>query len=405
MSALEANWMVELHFSEGEPVLRQALTGEVVVGRSEKAETMIEGFDLASVKGEELGVSRRHALLRDEGDYVSLTDLNSSNGTLHNGTRLAPGRSYPIKDGDSVQFGNLNTRVSIIDSLGPSTIRASQDKLNLRDAPKLGRGQRILIVEDDPRTTELYGLMLKRAGYTVQSSREVVSAIRAINQAAPSVVLLDLLLPSLNGLELCRYIRRDTEAPTLPIIIMSALTDQNSVQQAMDAGADVYLNKPPNYKELVRVIGALIHRQESEKVQGAGTRMLEGGSVFDSKLNLTVPTHSTLVLFIEGERDPISLVVTSQIVLGRGTGTTTQTIDLDPFGAYDRGVSRTHAAVKKLSNGTFTVEDAGSSNGTFVNSHRLGKGEVAPLEYGDELRLGQMRIMVYMLIERASSIK
>jgi pSer/pThr/pTyr-binding forkhead associated (FHA) protein len=405
MSVIEANWMVELHFGTNEPVLRQALTGELVVGRSEKTDTMVEGFDLTVVSGEERGVSRRHAMFRDEGDYVSLTDLSSSNGTYYGGTRLAAGRAYPLKDGDSVQFGQLTARVAIIDSLGPSTVRASQEKLNLREAPKLGRGQRILVVEDDPRTTELYGLMLKRAGYMVQSCREVVSAIRAINQSPPAIVLLDLLLPSLNGMELCRYIRRDTEAPSMPIIIMSALSDQTSVQQAMDAGADVFLNKPPNYKELVRVIGALLHKQETERNQGVGTRMLETPAVFDSKLNLIVPTTSTLVLFIEGERDPISMVVGTQLMLGRGSSTSTPSVDLDTYGAYDRGVSRNHAIIKKLSNGTFTVEDLGSSNGTYVNNYRVGKSEVAPLEYGDELRLGQMRIVVYMLIERAGGGK
>jgi pSer/pThr/pTyr-binding forkhead associated (FHA) protein len=400
MTANEANWTLDFRFDANEAVLHLALNHELLIGRSEGPDSTFIGCDLSHLKGEDLGVSRRHALLRDEGDHVSLTDLNSSNGTFINGRRLPSGQAETLKDNDRVQFGNLLARVTITDSLGQSTIRDAKVKLNLRAAPKIGRGQRVLIVEDDPRTTDLYQLMLKRAGYTVQISRDVVGAIRIINQSPPSVILLDLLLPSLNGLELCRYIRRDTQTPDLPIIIMSALSDSSSVQQAMDAGADIYLSKPPNYKELARVIGAFIQKQEAERRQGIGTRKLGTGPL-NTPLPQSVkpPTKNTIIAFVEGEREPVSLVVSPHITLGRGNGTAEQVIDLDPYGAYDKGVSRTHAEINLQEDGTFMVEDLGSSNGTFINGRKLEKNTPIQLKYGDELRLGELRMIIYMLTQ------
>jgi pSer/pThr/pTyr-binding forkhead associated (FHA) protein len=401
MTATEANWTLDLRFDANDATLHLALNHELLIGRSEGPDSTFIGCDLSHLKGEDMGVSRRHALLRDEGDHVSLTDLNSSNGTFINGRRLGPGAAETVKDGDKVNFGSLSARVTITDSLGNTSIRDAKVKLNLRTAPKIGRGQRVLIVEDDPRTTDLYQLMLKRAGYTVQISRDVVGAIRVINQSPPAVILLDLLLPSLNGLELCRYIRRDTQTPDLPIIIMSALSDPISVQQAMDAGADIYLSKPPNYKELVRVIGAFIQKQEAERRQGMGTRKLGTGMLptLSNPSTIKPPTQNTIIAFIEGEREPLSLLISPQIVLGRGSGTGAQMVDLDLYGAYDKGVSRTHANITAQEDGTFLVEDIGSSNGTFVNGSKLKKGETVPLKYGDELRLGELRMVIYMLTQ------
>lgn len=399
MSGTEANWTIELRFESSDVVLKLNLFDELLVGRTEKHDSAMQGFDLASLNGEEMGVSRRHALLRDEGDYISVTDLNSSNGTFVNGVRIPSNSSQRLNDGDRIHFGHLISTISIVDTIGRTSIRASKVDFNLRNAPKIGHGQRILLIEDDPRTTELYQLSLKRAGYNILSAREVVAAIRLMNAQAPAVVLLDLLLPSLHGLEFTRYVRRDTKYPTLPIIILSALSDPASVQQAMDAGADVYVSKPPNFKELIRLIGAFVQKHEAERAAGQGTRKLENPAqvLEDVRAKVTAPTANTIVMFMEGDNDPLSVVVSSQIVLGRGGGMTNKVIDLDPYGAYDKGVSRMHAAIRHNGDGKFSLEDLGSSNGTYINVRQLHKNETVPLEHGDEIRLGEFRLIVYML--------
>src|SRR5258708_32336262 len=86
--------------------------------------------------------------------------------------------------------------------------------------------------------------------------------MRALNQVTPSLILLDIMLPGVHGLELCRYIRRDVDAPTVPIIVVSALSDAETVKVAIDTGVDVYMGKPINVGELALVGASVEHKQQ-----------------------------------------------------------------------------------------------------------------------------------------------
>jgi len=111
------------------------------------------------------------------------------------------------------------------------------------------------------------------------------------------------------------------------------------------------------------------------------------------------PRKDTVIIFVEGYRDPIGTVIQPQVTLGRQVGTNQRShVDLEPYGAFDKGVSRVHARIRR--NGDrFYAEDMESSNGTFVNGTGLNKGESKLIKNGDELRLGELRMHVYMLAD------
>src|SRR5690606_1843329 len=128
------------------------------------------------------------------------------------------------------------------------------------------QGQLVLVIEDDPQVAKILSLILERAGYTARISHEVVGAIRLFNQKRPSAVILDVMLPGMSGLEFCRYVRRDVRFSTVPIIIVSAAKSAANVADAMQAGADIFLEKPISANELRHVVSSLVVQHESGNV-------------------------------------------------------------------------------------------------------------------------------------------
>jgi CheY-like chemotaxis protein len=267
----------------------------------------------------------------------------------------------------------------------------------LHNAPKTGRGQKILIVEDDPSLAELAKLAFMRGGFVAQVAKDVVSAIRVINQAPPALIVVDIMLPSIRGTELPRYIRRDAAYPMIPVIVMSALSDEKTVKEAIEAGADIYVGKPANLKELVRVASALILRSEQQRPERR-TKQLSTGSIAPAEEPAKAAKRlDTLIAFVEGGRDPISFTVLTQVSIGReAIDSPNRHIDLETFGAFDKGVSRVHALF--IRNGEkFMIKDAASSNGTFLNGTQVPEGDGVEIHSGDELRLGRLKMEIYIL--------
>jgi two-component system, OmpR family, alkaline phosphatase synthesis response regulator PhoP len=118
----------------------------------------------------------------------------------------------------------------------------------------------ILVVEDDRDIAELVRHYLLRAGHTVDlvgSGSEVLPRVR---QRLPDLLVLDLMLPGVHGLEVCRSIRKDATAADLPIIMVTARAEEADRVAGLELGADDYLTKPFSPKELVARVGALLRR-------------------------------------------------------------------------------------------------------------------------------------------------
>jgi len=392
-----SDWTIEFAMDDTGEQVRQYIEEDLLIGRSDPSQMVFDGLDLTPYGGGELGVSRQHATIRWQGDDLVICDLHSSNGTILNSRRLQPGVEQRLNDGDHVIIGHLKMTLRINDDLGWSTVRGRRTEFSLRKLPIKGRGQRILVIEDDPSYSALYRAKFEQAGYTVQVCHEAVAAMRLLNSGSfPALILLDLRLPGVHGLELCRYVRRDTDNPAVPIVVVSA-ADGDTVPQALDAGADIYLGKPFNIKELSRIVVALIHKNETEH-PSLGTKKLAKTAVLEN-LPL-VPGKGSLVIFIDGHRDPIGVTIESQAILGRRlltpVGRAQTFIDLEPFGAFDKGVSRAHARIT-LQNDSFLLEDLESSNGTFLNGKSLRPHQPTLIGNGDEVRLGELRMGVYLV--------
>ena len=118
-------------------------------------------------------------------------------------------------------------------------------------------GTRILAVEDDERIRSAVKLALEDEGWTVDEAESGEEAIEKFNRSPPDVVLIDIMLPGIDGFELCRTLRRTSD---VPVVMVTARNDTHDVVAGLEAGADDYLTKPFAPKELSARIRALLRR-------------------------------------------------------------------------------------------------------------------------------------------------
>jgi DNA-binding response OmpR family regulator len=102
-------------------------------------------------------------------------------------------------------------------------------------------GKRVLVVDDDAKTVELVKLYLNRDGYRVLTAFDGVEALRLARESHPDLIVLDLILPGLDGLEVCRTLRAESD---VPIIMLTAKTTEQDRLTGLDLGADDYVTKP-----------------------------------------------------------------------------------------------------------------------------------------------------------------
>jgi two-component system, OmpR family, phosphate regulon response regulator PhoB len=118
---------------------------------------------------------------------------------------------------------------------------------------------RVLVVEDNPEELDLYGKILWYNGFDVVYARDGAEGLRCADRYDPDLVLLDLGLPEMNGLELCRRLKERTASAALPVVVLTARAQIACGHQARRAGCDVYLEKPHSplgvLKEVERLIG------------------------------------------------------------------------------------------------------------------------------------------------------
>jgi DNA-binding response OmpR family regulator len=112
----------------------------------------------------------------------------------------------------------------------------------------------VLIIEDEPGTVEMYRIVLEIEGYRVRVAYTISTAISALEEEIPDLVLLDVVVRDSSGLDLCRKIREDPELAHIPVVIVSNLGSQEHIDAGMEAGADDYLSKPVSQNELLEAV-------------------------------------------------------------------------------------------------------------------------------------------------------
>jgi two-component system alkaline phosphatase synthesis response regulator PhoP len=139
--------------------------------------------------------------------------------------------------------------------------------------------KKVLVVDDDVKTVELVKLYLDRDGYQVLIAYNGVEALRLARESYPDIIVLDLMLPDIDGLEICRTLRRESE---VPIIMLTARTTDRDKLAGLDLGADDYVTKPFSPKELVARVRAVLRRIPGERAP----EEIKAG-----KLSMNLATH------------------------------------------------------------------------------------------------------------------
>lgn len=122
--------------------------------------------------------------------------------------------------------------------------------------------EKIVVVEDEPDILEVFSYNLKREGFEVATSLDGSSGLKLIQQSMPDLVLLDLMLPGMDGLDICRHLKSDVKTQNIPIIMVTAKGEESDIVLGLGIGADDYITKPFSPKELVARVKAVLRRIE-----------------------------------------------------------------------------------------------------------------------------------------------
>ncbi len=109
----------------------------------------------------------------------------------------------------------------------------------------------VLIVDDEAMTRDLLRLMLKGTGFTIFEAEDGFQALEQVAANMPTVIILDVMMPGLDGLGVCQKLRSQPDTVDLPIIMLSAKTTHTAIQAGLDAGATKYLTKPVGFRDLL----------------------------------------------------------------------------------------------------------------------------------------------------------
>jgi CheY-like chemotaxis protein len=102
----------------------------------------------------------------------------------------------------------------------------------------------VLVVDDEPLTRNLLRLMLEPAGYLVSGAGDGYEALEKVREIHPDIIILDVMMPAMDGITVCKTIRDDSEISSLPIIMLSGKVHRDAIREGLEAGANRYLAKP-----------------------------------------------------------------------------------------------------------------------------------------------------------------
>ena len=127
----------------------------------------------------------------------------------------------------------------------------------------------ILVVEDERDILNLISYNLKKEGYVVSGASSGEEAVRSLSEEKPDLVILDLMLPGIDGLEICKLMKRDEKLKTIPVIMLTAKTEDTDIVAGLEVGADDYVTKPFSPKVLIARVRAVLRRFHDPEPQVA----------------------------------------------------------------------------------------------------------------------------------------
>lgn len=177
----------------------------------------------------------------------------------------------------------------------------------MSDTPQEANRQapaKIVVVEDDPDILELIQYNLARQGYDIVTCRDGEEGLLRARGEQPDLVLLDLMLPGLGGLEICKRLKANAETRSIPVIIVSAKGEESDIVVGLDYGAEDYVTKPFGPRELLARVRAALRRSPMEAEQNSGETIVRDGLMIDPGAHR---------LLVDGK--PVSLTATEMRLL------------------------------------------------------------------------------------------
>src|SRR6266508_1995610 len=140
---------------------------------------------------------------------------------------------------------------------------------------------RVLVVEDDPDIADLIGHYLQKAGHTVETVASGTTALMRVKESPPEIILLDLMLPGMDGLLVCQSLRNDPATAAIPIIMLTARGEEAERVTGLELGADDYVTKPFSPRELTARVAALLRRAPRPVPAAPGAPLTYGPLTID----------------------------------------------------------------------------------------------------------------------------
>ena len=197
--------------------------------------------------------------------------------------------------------------------------------------------QKIVVIEDEPDILENLRFNLEREGFDVACAVDGVEGLEVVGREKPDLVLLDLLLPRLDGMEVCRTLKSEPATKGMPIIMVTAKGEETDIVLGLSLGADDYATKPFSPRELIARVRAVLRRSAAQQAD-AGERLVRDGLVIDTlKHEVTVdgesvtltPTEFRLLLCLAAHPGRVFArdYLVSRVI-GEGVSVVDRTIDV-----------------------------------------------------------------------------
>lgn len=196
-------------------------------------------------------------------------------------------------------------------------------------------GKTILLIEDEAAIREMTAMALERAGYEVREAEDASQAERVLSDGVPDLILLDWMLPGSSGIEVARRLRRDDYTREVPIIMLTARSEEDDRIRGLESGADDYVTKPFSPRELIARIKAVMRRSSPDQDEGVleakgllldsnSHRVTANGAVLDMG-----PTEFRLLQFFMAHPERVySRTQLLDMVWSRGSFVEERTVDV-----------------------------------------------------------------------------
>jgi DNA-binding response OmpR family regulator len=125
--------------------------------------------------------------------------------------------------------------------------------------------ENILIIDDDPATTRLLEVLLMREGYNIQSENLSANAVQTSKEFSPNLIILDLMMPGIDGMMVCKNMKKDPDLGEVPIIMFSAVSQKEIQAEALQAGINEYITKPIHPNDLKQRIRSWLDRENNHQ--------------------------------------------------------------------------------------------------------------------------------------------